>query len=281
MLRSFFYNNEENTCFQAVKCSMEKLLEKFVYYRHNRNLPAIRIPAGKIFYTDLTFCIKGKLEYKIDNEKVVLSSADAIVVPQNAFRQRVYTDLPAEYISINFISKKPLALPLVVRDCMNDKIKILLEALDAFGGTLINETGTTATCVLLLTEALLIQLRKIVEGEEHPTISKIKRFLNENLSSKITLEDIANLTFYSPVYCDMFFKKHTNLSIIAYLQQQRISLAKRLLREGVLKVHEIAALCGFPDNNYFSKVFKQKTGETPLAYKLKFIQTIHSAKKRT
>ena len=101
----------------------------------------------------------------------------------------------------------------------------------------------------------------------HPLVSKIVRYLHENMSQKITLADIGQHTFFSPVYCDTVFKQEMGRSIIDYLLEKRIDEAKKLLIEGTVPLRQIAEAVGFPDYNYFARTFKKRTGYTPIQYR--------------
>ena len=62
-------------------------------------------------------------------------------------------------------------------------------------------------------------------------------------------------------------EKHTGKSLTNYILNQKISEAKRLMWEGSLKIKDIASAVGYEDNNYFSRIFREKTGYSPLEYK--------------
>jgi two-component system response regulator YesN len=53
---------------------------------------------------------------------------------------------------------------------------------------------------------------------------------------------------------------------MAYLENMRITLAKRYLQLSNLSVSEIGDRCGYRDHNYFSKVFKKHTGMSATEY---------------
>lgn len=62
------------------------------------------------------------------------------------------------------------------------------------------------------------------------------------------------------------FKKETDMTLGTYLTRCRIQKAMALLREGKLKVYEVAEACGYRDIAYFSGTFKKITGKTPSEY---------------
>ena len=63
------------------------------------------------------------------------------------------------------------------------------------------------------------------------------------------------------------FRKETGQTISAYVSHIRIEKSKALLRQPGVPIAEIAGLCGFEDQSYFTKVFKNVTGETPQQFR--------------
>lgn len=61
----------------------------------------------------------------------------------------------------------------------------------------------------------------------------------------------------------------TGMSPLAYLRQIRMEQARRLLENGELRVRDVAQECGFNDEFYFSRVFRQETGCAPSTYRAK------------
>ena len=51
-----------------------------------------------------------------------------------------------------------------------------------------------------------------------------------------------------------------------YIQILRLESAKEKIKEGILKISEISALCGFSDASYFTRCFKKRYGMTPAEY---------------
>jgi two-component system response regulator YesN len=63
------------------------------------------------------------------------------------------------------------------------------------------------------------------------------------------------------------FKSNYGVGIIEYLTHVRIQKAKQLLCSTTKTVKEIAEMCGYSDQNYFSKVFLKHCDMTPTAYR--------------
>lgn len=248
-------------------------MEKFeiVYYRHNISEPALKIYRNRIFYYDLTFLFSGRLNYYANDDEIIMRPSDYILIPPNYYRERVFGGTPSNYISINFISDKDYGLPVYNKNGLTPEIRLILGACDEIQKN--NLTGANES-IGLLVKAVLSQLTHNHNTlSQNPAIIKIKKYINDNLHRKISLREIAAITFYNPAYCDIFFKKHTGETLINYILNQKINEAKRLLREGTLKVKDIALAVGYEDNNYFSRLFKEKTDYTPLEYKKLFSVT--------
>ena len=51
-----------------------------------------------------------------------------------------------------------------------------------------------------------------------------------------------------------------------YILNARIKQAQKLLRNSDIPITDIALLCGFSNSNYFTTIFKKKTGTSPSSY---------------
>lgn len=91
----------------------------------------------------------------------------------------------------------------------------------------------------------------------------IERFYENDL----TLNSVAQQFFINPNYFSMLFQQETGISFTHYLNEVRISSAKKLLTDTTLNLSEIAAMVGYGDHSYFTKVFKKLAGTSPSIYR--------------
>lgn len=106
-------------------------------------------------------------------------------------------------------------------------------------------------------------------NKEQKRIRKIYGFIDEHYQTKISLEAVANLcNLTKPAFC-RYFKKATGNTFIEFLNQYRISQAKRLLLKGK-NVSEACYECGFESLSYFNKKFKAITGKNPSEFKIAY-----------
>ncbi len=98
-------------------------------------------------------------------------------------------------------------------------------------------------------------------------VYKIMRYIRGNYHRKITLDDIACQVYLSRSYISSLFKEETGSSLTAYINHVRIEQSKRLLADDSISLVDIAGMCGFEDQSYFTKVFKRETGMPPNRYR--------------
>lgn len=112
-----------------------------------------------------------------------------------------------------------------------------------------------------------MEIQKQNEGLS-PELMKVINFVKQNYSERITLSDAAQIAGYNPSYLSQIFKKKLGISFVDYLNHVRIGHAKEMLADGKLTIAEISADCGYPDTNYFYRIFRKETGMSPRDYQM-------------
>ncbi|MGP4038717.1 helix-turn-helix domain-containing protein [Gracilibacillus sp. D59] len=126
----------------------------------------------------------------------------------------------------------------------------------------------------LVTKVLLVYIRKIKQNKVKglsKTSLEIVHYVQEHLAQNITLEDLAEYCGRHPNYLSALFKRETNKNIKSYILEERIKKAKHLIKHSDLLFVEIAHLCGFESQSYFTVQFKKMVGSTPKEYRNKYI----------
>ena len=98
-------------------------------------------------------------------------------------------------------------------------------------------------------------------------ISKACKYIEENLSKKITLSEVAELVNMSGSAFSHFFKKKTGISFITYVNNLRVARACELLIDTSLSASEICYDCGFNNKSNFIRIFTQRKNMTPIEYR--------------
>ncbi len=98
-------------------------------------------------------------------------------------------------------------------------------------------------------------------------IARLKSYIDSHLDEALTLEKCSEITFLSVSQTIRSFRNAYGMPPYEYMNQQRIQTAKLLLRNSALSIQDIAFQLGFQDQNYFSKYFKKKCGQSPRKYR--------------
>jgi len=134
--------------------------------------------------------------------------------------------------------------------------------------------------LLLQMEYLLISLVRRMSVEKNSDIvffsdenfyadlvNTIVRFLRENVSKKLTLNDICGKFSYSKSFLCKIFKEEKGVTLITYFNRLKVEEAKRMLVESSQSVTHIADSLGFREVKYFDAIFKKHTGTSPVNYR--------------
>lgn len=98
-------------------------------------------------------------------------------------------------------------------------------------------------------------------------MEKAGKYIEENISSDLSLEQIAEHLHISPSHLSRTFKKAADISLTDYINQVRIHKAKELLRSTDIYIYAISEMVGYHDATYFSSIFKKLTGVSPSEYR--------------
>ncbi|MCC2875011.1 response regulator [Clostridiales bacterium TF09-2AC] len=100
----------------------------------------------------------------------------------------------------------------------------------------------------------------------------ISHYIETNYMYDISMQDLARHMNYSEAYFCKLFKQCFNKNFTSYLTEYRVEEAKRMLAEPTVNVKDIGRAVGYSDSNYFAKVFKRITGQSPTEYRLCIFQ---------
>lgn len=97
-------------------------------------------------------------------------------------------------------------------------------------------------------------------------VEQVKCYLNENLHLQLKTGDICGHFLVSQSALTQKFREETGMGLMEYFMDQKIKQAKRRIAKSSASFTQIAEELGFSSANYFTKVFKSKTGMTPTEY---------------
>jgi len=110
------------------------------------------------------------------------------------------------------------------------------------------------------------------EGTESLRLSLIREdirtYIGKNYREDISMQSAAQAMGYSEAYFCKLFKQCFRVNFSAYLNEYRIEKAKAMMADPRINIKDIGIACGYSDSNYFARVFKRITGQTPSDYRL-------------
>ena len=98
---------------------------------------------------------------------------------------------------------------------------------------------------------------------QRDALQRVVRYVRDNLDQPLSLTDAAAAAFLSPNYLANLLRKKTDRTFTELVTERRMERAKELLASTSLQVREIAHQCGFTDEAYFNRRFRQWVGSTP------------------
>lgn len=113
-------------------------------------------------------------------------------------------------------------------------------------------------------------------SEQRHRVEPVLRMIRENPSVHYCIDELAAKVHWSPTHFSRMFKLVTGMNPSDLMIEVRVDCAQRLLRLTTMNVSEIADVLNYPNVYYFSRQFKQKTGQSPTEYR-KAMQTDSTA----
>lgn len=235
----------------------------------------------------LIYCIKGSGKYQVNGHLYDVKANQYFILPANA--PHAYSsnnDDPWTIYWIHFCGTlasyyaEGVEAPITVSPSLNSRIAdrnnifedIFITLSDGY--TIENLRYTTSLLHFYLGSLHYLPIyrkchkrNEISSNEENLITNAALQFMEENIETSITLQDLANYTGYSPSHFSMIFKKNTGHSPLSYFNLLKIKKACELLETTDMKINQICCMVGINDSYYFSRIFTKTVGVSPKKYR--------------
>jgi len=234
---------------------------------------------------DLVFCLTGRAQYRIGEERFTLESGEAMLIrARERFRGlhaggEVYSGV-AQHFSLDLFGRADLI------DQMNLHRKVMLRDWGVLQPLVVHYRATAATTspTLVQHHQFMVMLLAFLEqafagwreegdllatqGQLSLQIMLIASRLAANPLAEGVLEKALDQVPYNPDYFRRAFRERIGMTPQKYLELKRMEYAVHRLGLGH-SVKETAAELGYSDPYFFSRMFKQYIGASPSSYRLK------------
>ncbi|GAA3403727.1 response regulator [Paenibacillus hodogayensis] len=113
-----------------------------------------------------------------------------------------------------------------------------------------------------------LRLMKSYSAEVIQSVLKAVAFINRHLSEELRIADASKEAVMSRSYFSQCFKDIVGKPFHDYMRDARIANARVLLKQTSNPVYWVAEKCGYPNEKYFSRVFREQTGMLPSEFRL-------------
>jgi len=98
-------------------------------------------------------------------------------------------------------------------------------------------------------------------------VFKAMEYIRQNYDRKLSLDDIAQHVYLSRSYLSSLFREEAGQTLFSYINHVRVEKSKLFLMDPSVSLASVAAMCGFEDQSYFTKVFRKITSLSPKQYR--------------
>ena len=237
-------------------------------------------------FDKLVILLSGRVDYLVESVSYELKPWDILLVKHHTIHRAIIDkSQPYERIII-YLDRKffDRVFPEAgLMDCFetadrsgrhllqpnSEQIKKLSSVLESYEAALSDMAYGSQTMRDTLIMQLLIQIGRVHAAEQggatksyDPKIEKVLSYINENLGSPLSVEQLAEQVYLSKYHFMRLFKAQTGSTVHNYVRQKRLMNAARLIREGV-PANQAAADSGFSDYSAFHRAFRETFGMSP------------------
>jgi AraC-like DNA-binding protein len=222
---------------------------------------------------ELLFFIRGQADYVIEEKRYALKPNTVLFLRPNEYHYlHPLENKPYERVVFSF---SDAFIPLAVKERLLSRARVvhadasgplterfssIVRLPQLFDG---NVPAELVRAVLLEVVCLYAQTAPATDqAEQDGRLLSVLDYVNRNISSNLSVADIARATFMSPSYLSHFFSQKMKIGIMQYVAMKRVGLAETLLAKNV-RPTEVATMVGFEDYSNFYRTYKKFKGKSP------------------
>ncbi|MGP8308504.1 AraC family transcriptional regulator [Vibrio sp. YIC-376] len=152
--------------------------------------------------------------------------------------------------------------PVVYDPDLANQLRLVFDTLEKSDNRLLRETLIYGTLIKLASKHSTHRAPLQESTKAQKQVMLVKEFLEDFPQTDVSLEELSKLAALSPFHLLREFQKQFGFPPHAFQIQQRLRMAKKLLKQGG-KISDVAQECGFHDQSHLHRHFKKAIGVTP------------------
>lgn len=256
--------------------------EIIAYYYSVRNVNYF-FPAEQHDYWELTFVDSGTFVTNIDGKEYVLNDNDIILYSPNTFHsQATGKNKNCSYLTIIF------SMDITNTHIESEKIfhidrdtRSIIEKFVNISQNAKNNDEIYINLMIIYLQNIITNLLKFKNDDiknipvaktpmqqkfESELMNEIIFYINENIYSPLTIEELCNEFSISRSTLQILFKNNVGEAPKQYISNLKLNKSKQLIKESKYTISEISDILGFTSIHYFSRKFKQYFGVSPTEF---------------
>lgn len=109
----------------------------------------------------------------------------------------------------------------------------------------------------------------VKNNNNSPLANKVTNYILQNISNRISLDEIANHFFISKTYLCKMFKKENRITLNNFILKKKVEISKLLLEDETEQISFISNYLGFSSQPHFTKTFIEFENISPKEYRSK------------
>lgn len=248
-------------------------------------------------HCELYYLISGECTMLVRQTKYTLTPGMVLIIPSNVPHKTTYhpdiiserltvefspdfiSDIDEEFGEIwmdRFFYNSPIYLPQDSRAHIEDALNSLSE--DNEDSLSPQQEDIFSGCIRKLHfQEIIIELLRHNTHANYVTaegiaisdiaVAEARRYIDDNYSEPITLEEIADMYQLNPSYFSSKFKSVNGVGFKEYHNNVRVIHAEKMLLETNMSITEIAIKCGYETSNYFGDAFRRANKCSPSQFR--------------
>lgn len=225
--------------------------------------------------------VNGKIQHTINSKKYTATKGYVCLIRPSDTHKFVFDDKKSETLNFGFsnsIAEKLLTAHLSLADALNQEGPLSFILNNDTYDAIISKTlaaqffpqETYEQYTILIVNRLLLAYieQKLNKFEAYPDwLNEFLVYLRNPKNLRQSIPEIAKHSNYSYQHLSKLFKKHLGKTLIEYIQDLKITLAKESLLGTNKSVSEIALDLNYESTATLNHLFKKATGLTPLEFR--------------